>query len=298
MTRLAARASPAVRARAANLAGNLDKSLELEAALLEGVDELEPRQQAAVWRGLASARVQRYLKAEEQGDAAAQLPGVLQAAQEFDRAFLMLQALRGKTEWDHSGSGIALGSVETAQELTAIVRICVNAARDLPDRAAQLPYYEAAARAGSWLSIATPALRTAAMQTAQVSVDALQNEGKQDEAFDLLRRYFPLDWETRDGGLAKHAERWGIPIASVVSGYRTLAVLRYNRAVGMYQRAMESERPRPGLAWQAVQEAWKASEAVRFSNRAAPEIAADQALLADIRKLHETLSEAALSVSF
>ena len=84
----------------------------------------------------------------------------------------------------------------------------------------------------------------------------------------------------------------------MVSSYRALAVLRYNHAVEMHQRATDSTRPRPGLAWQAVQEAWKAGEAARFSNQAAPEVEADEALLADMNELYKALQGAALASSF
>lgn len=274
-----------------------EKRLSYEELILAGIHELPLDRQAAAYIGLASARAEKFFAEKEGGAETPSVESLIQAAHEFDQAHLAMRQVRGEAEW--MDRGIALDSAQTSQELRSIVIECVTQSSATEDAGLRMRMYEAAARAGSWLNrFERDGIESACVQCAQAFADHAMQNGQVDAAFEVIRRYFPVDSETAILQASSFAEQYGIGLDQVAASYAALGVLRYNRAVALYQESQGEARPLPARAWQAVDEAVRATKAFRLAKKAGSASTNVAEQLQQAEQLIETLSAAAVESSF
>ena len=243
--------------------GRKDRSAEIieqSDAFLSGCELLGKRSRTRGLLALANAQV----TANGEGS----VLGLIQAATLYDRAHKAHFEVGEASAWPQ------IRSVQDAERagpnMYRIISECLEAADPTAEPAFVADCYEAAALAGSWYYPGGPSdIWTSMAETARRAAVHFLGAGEADRAFNLFRRYFPVEGEEGMPSASKLATLTGLPPLVLQDGYQGMGVLLYNQAVAMWPELRDSTRARPALRIRIRQRTNMAKQAFRVANQAA-----------------------------
>ncbi|MCP4965320.1 MAG: hypothetical protein GY926_08785 [bacterium] len=244
--------------------GRKDRSAEIigqSEVFLGGCDLLRKRDRVKGLLALAGAHM------ATNGDAG--VDGLITAARLYDRAN-KAQLEVGALAWPQVRR--LQDSQVTGPNLHRIISACLQAAGEDDDPAFVADCHEATAIAGSWYYSGGPSEGwTSVAEAARLAAVHFMGTGEVERAFDLLRRFCPVEGEDGMPSASKLSEMTGLPMLMLQDGYQGMGVLLFNQSVGMWKELRDSDHPRPALEIRIRQRLNMAKQALGVANQAAVE---------------------------